>query len=144
MVTSRGEGIGRAIAYLFAAEGASVGVLDVDGAHAAATAEMIAEAGGSALALEADVTDDARVAEAMAAVVAAYDGIHVLVNNAGIWLPGDGSVADIDPAVWRRTIDVNLTGMYYCSRHGIRAILAGGGRRRRQHGWPVALRPEPV
>jgi NAD(P)-dependent dehydrogenase (short-subunit alcohol dehydrogenase family) len=92
-----------------------------------ALAAEIAASGGEALPLVADVTDEAAVARAVDAAVARWGGLDVVVANAAIQLFGqDDRVDRLDAAVWRRTLDVNLTGIFLACKHGIRALLATG------------------
>jgi NAD(P)-dependent dehydrogenase (short-subunit alcohol dehydrogenase family) len=144
LVTGAGEGIGRATAILFAANGARVGVLDVDGERAKGTADTITGSGGQALPIEADVSDERAVAAAIARVGAELGPLHLIVNNAGIWLDKDGPVTELEPEVWAQTLAVNLTGVYLCCRHGLRALLDAGGGAIVNVSSPVALRPEQV
>jgi NAD(P)-dependent dehydrogenase (short-subunit alcohol dehydrogenase family) len=112
-------------AELFAAEGAKVVVADaVDGS---ATVEAIAAAGGTATAVACDVTDDDQVRLAIAAAVDTYGGLHVLYNNAGISPADDDGPTNTSDATWQRTLDVNVTGIARCCRHGIPAMLESGG-----------------
>jgi NAD(P)-dependent dehydrogenase (short-subunit alcohol dehydrogenase family) len=103
-VTGGGSGIGLATGRLLAGRGASVAALDLDPAAAA----------GSALPLTADVTDEASVEAAVAAVAERYGGLDVLVNNAGIG--ATGTVEDNSYEEWRRVLDVNLLGIVRASR----------------------------
>jgi NAD(P)-dependent dehydrogenase (short-subunit alcohol dehydrogenase family) len=144
LITGAGEGMGRAAALLFAREGAGVGVLDVDGERAEAVAAAIAAAEGEAVPLVADVADSAQVREAVEQVVAAFGKLDVLYNNAAVWLPGDGAVTELDEDAWRRTIEVNLNGVFHCCRHGIPKLVAAGGGSVINTSSPVAVRPEPV
>ncbi|MEE9306704.1 MAG: SDR family NAD(P)-dependent oxidoreductase, partial [Spirochaetia bacterium] len=84
IVTGAGTGIGRAISFLFAREGAKVAVADIDVGAAEATVAEIAETGVSALAIEADVTEAAGVENMMRATVTTYGHLDVLINNAGV------------------------------------------------------------
>jgi NAD(P)-dependent dehydrogenase (short-subunit alcohol dehydrogenase family) len=144
LVTGAGEGMGRAGALLFAGEGARVGVLDLDAARAEAVAAEIEAAGGEAVAVAADVSSAGDVRAAVEAVAGAFRALHVLYNNAGVWLPGDGAVTELDEDVWHRTLAVNLTGVYLCCRHGIPHLLEAGGGSVINTSSPVAVRPEPV
>ncbi len=144
LITGAGKGMGRAAALLFAREGARVAALDVDGELADAVAAEIASAGGEALALAADVADGSEVKRAVDATVALFGALHVLYNNAGIWLPGDGAVTELDEAAWERTLAVNLNGVFYCCRHGIPHLVAAGGGSVINVSSPDAVRPEPV
>ena len=144
LVTGAGEGIGRAVAILFAAEGAAVGVLDVEPILASATAAAITDRGGTALALVADVADESAIEAAVSRVTGELGPLRILVNSAGIWLPDDGRVTELTLEVWERTLQVNLTGTFLCCRYGIRAIVAAGGGAVVNVGSPVSLRPEPA
>jgi NAD(P)-dependent dehydrogenase (short-subunit alcohol dehydrogenase family) len=124
LITGAGSGIGRQVGLRFAAEGARVVFTDRD--LGAATAA--ARAAGDAVALELDVADEASVAAAFAALEARGLVLDVLVANAGVQLFGqDAPVADLDLDVWRRTIDINLTGTFLTLKHGVRALLGRGG-----------------
>lgn len=129
---------------LFAAEGACVGVLDVDSSRSVAVTTAIEQAGGSAISLVADVAQESEVERAIADVVGAFGSLHILVNSAGVWSAEDGPVTELPRDVWERTLAVNLTGTYLCCRHGIRVILDSGGGSVVNVASPVALRPEPV
>ncbi len=116
IVTGAGQGIGRAVASLLAREGATVGVLDVNGDRAAEAAEAIsadpaaADSGGRAFALAADVTDDASASAASAAFAGVAGRIDILVNNAGI--TRDDLFFRMSRANWDAVISTNLTSMY--------------------------------
>jgi 2-hydroxycyclohexanecarboxyl-CoA dehydrogenase len=108
VVTGGGGGIGGATCARFAREGARVAVLDRNLAGARATAERIPADGGTALAIECDITDRASVDAAVARVAAEWGGIDILVNNAGwdVFKPFTKTV----PAEWERLIAINLVG----------------------------------
>jgi NAD(P)-dependent dehydrogenase (short-subunit alcohol dehydrogenase family) len=144
LITGAGEGMGRAGAVLFAREGASVGVLDVDAERARATVDLVRTGGGAALAVVADVSsaDDAKAA--VDAVVAEYGALHVLWNNAGVWIPGDGAVTELDLDIWSRTLAINLGGVMLMCRFGIPRLIEAGGGSVINTSSPVAVRPEPV
>ena len=109
VVTGAASGIGRAIAQLFAAEGAALALFDRDAAGLAATA---AQTGGHVC--EVDVASEASVAAAAAQAAQALGGIDGVVNAAGIMRTGP--IEDTPMAVWRQVIDVNLTGTFMVSR----------------------------
>lgn len=144
LITGAGEGMGRAAALLFAGEGARIGVLDVVGERAEDVAGRIAAEGGAAIALPADVADPDQVQRAIAAVVRKFGRVDVLYNNAGVWLPGDGAVTELDMRAWDRTIAVNLHGVFHCCRYGIPELVRAGGGSVINTSSPVAVRPEPV
>ena len=128
-VTGASSGIGRATAIRFAREGARVGLVARRAAELDEVAGIIRADGGEALALPADVSDEAGVEQAVVACVDAWGGLDVVVGVAGIELYGRGDtrVDDLDLSVWRQTLDVNLTGMFLTCKHGVRALLASGG-----------------
>jgi NAD(P)-dependent dehydrogenase (short-subunit alcohol dehydrogenase family) len=122
VITGAASGIGRASARRFAAEGASVAVADLSIDDGAALADEI---GGRFF--RVDVAEEASVASLYDAVVAAYGGIDVLFNNAGISPPEDDSILTTPLDAWQRVQDVNLTSVYLCCRFGIPHLLARGG-----------------
>lgn len=125
LVTGGGSGIGRAACELFAAEGAAVGVLDVRSEAAEEVADAITRAGGSALAVKADVTSAADAERAVAAAREAFgEALHVLYNNAGIG--STGSVADAQEDDWDRCLAINAKGTFLMSRAAVPAMPAGG------------------
>ncbi len=131
LVTGAASGIGAACARLMAAAGARVVCTDVDEAGAGALARSIEAAGGHALALTHDVTDEAAWERVMASTVSHFGALHVLVNNAGIASAGGGGpIEQKSLAHWRRTIEVDLDSVFLGCKHGIRTIrqstLEGG------------------
>ncbi|TMQ73181.1 MAG: SDR family oxidoreductase [Candidatus Eisenbacteria bacterium] len=128
LITGGGRGIGRAIALRFAAEGAAVAVCGTGRDALETTAHDITAAGGRALALIADVADEAAVARAIAATVARFGRLDILVNNAGIAGPTAAAV-DARREEWARTLDVNLTGAFLCAKHAIPHLIASGNGR---------------
>jgi NAD(P)-dependent dehydrogenase (short-subunit alcohol dehydrogenase family) len=124
-VTGAGNGIGRQTAIAAAREGARVGVLDVD---AVAAERTVAEIGDAALPLVADLTDETQVEAAVEHAARTFGGVDCILGCAGVQLAGRDDRADrLSLEVWRRTIDVNLTGMFLIAKHGIRKLLEAGG-----------------
>ncbi|HEU0197103.1 MAG TPA: SDR family NAD(P)-dependent oxidoreductase [Nevskiaceae bacterium] len=119
VVTGAGQGMGRAIARLFSAEGATVVALDVnlDGAK-----ETLGGAKG--LALNVNIADSAAVDAAFKQAVEQFGHVDVLVNNAGIGSPD--TFTDIPDATWNRIIGVNLNGAFFCARAAVRAMKGNG------------------
>ena len=131
IVTGAASGIGRATALLLAREGAAVVVADVNGAGAAAVAKEIAAAGGRAVSQAADVADEASVVAMVEAAAKHFGGLDVLHNNAAASDPAlmsrDGDVADMEIAVFDRTLAVNLRGPMLGCKHAIPRMLVRGG-----------------
>lgn len=127
VVTGAASGIGRATATRLAAEGAAVAVVDVNREGLDQVANEIRAAGGSALAVRADVGSETDVAKAFARCAEEWSGIDVVVANAGIELGDDAAVHALDIAVWERTLRSNLTGMFLTCKYGVRLLLEGGG-----------------
>lgn len=126
LVTGGGSGIGEGACRALAREGARVAVVDVRGEAAEAVAASIRDAGGEALALTADVTDEAAVQAAVAATVERFGALHVVFANAGI----NGMQTPIEEMTldeWNATINVNLTGTFLTVKHAIPHLRAAGG-----------------
>lgn len=109
VITGAASGIGKATAALFASEGASLALLDLD---RRGVDDIAREAGGHAI--SADVSDEESVAHAVTGAAAALGGIDGLVNCAGIMRIGP--MAEVSAAAWRKVLDINLTGTYVVSR----------------------------
>jgi NAD(P)-dependent dehydrogenase (short-subunit alcohol dehydrogenase family) len=126
IVTGAGRGIGRAIARLFAAEGAAVVVAARSEGEGEETVLLIREAGGEARFIATDVGRDGAVRDLVAETVRAYGRLDALVNNAGIGGPGK-PLAETDEAEWDRVIDINLKGCYLGMRYAIPHLRATRG-----------------
>jgi NAD(P)-dependent dehydrogenase (short-subunit alcohol dehydrogenase family) len=120
IVTGGGRGIGRAIAEGLADAGAAVAVLARSADEVAETVSRIERAGGRAIAVVADVTDQQAVREAVEQTARDLGTIDLLVNNAAVATPV-GPVWEVDPDAWWRTVEVNLRGPFLCAR----AVLPG-------------------
>ena len=126
IVTGAGSGIGRATALRFAREGSAVACAGLSAEDNVATVREIEAAGGSAVAIEADVTSDDDVAGMVAGAIEALGHVDILVNNAGQAVIG--TVEEVTRPDWDRQMDVNVTGIY----RGARAVWGhmrgrGGG-----------------
>lgn len=121
VVTGGGSGIGLATVRRFAAEGAKVVVADID-----ATAGEAAAAEVDGLFVKVDVTDETQVRDMFEAAVAAYGGLDIAFNNAGISPPEDDSILTTGIEAWRRVQEVNLTSVYLCSKYAIEHMLVRG------------------
>ncbi len=125
IVTGSASGLGRAIAVLFAQEGAKVVGADINVAGGQETAAMIAEAGGESVFVEADVTQAAACKRMVKAAVEEYGGVDVLVNNAGVEIRG--GVLTLTEEEWDQMLAVDLKAIYLCSREAIPEMLKAGG-----------------
>lgn len=114
IVSGAARGIGAAIASRFAADGMAVALVDLDAAGASATADAIAQAGGRALALEADVTNEAQVSDVVARATAELGAPTVLVNNAGILR--DNLIFKMTLEDWDAVMNVHLRGAFLMTR----------------------------
>lgn len=108
LITGGGSGLGRALALHFAGQGWRVAVADINLAGAQQTATDIEHAGGRALALSCDVTSDESWAQLVARIQQDWNGLDVLINNAGV--ASAGTVADSSIAQWQWIININLLG----------------------------------
>jgi 2-hydroxycyclohexanecarboxyl-CoA dehydrogenase len=128
VVTGGAGGIGRGLCERLAGDGFAVGVLDRDAAGAGAICQAVVAAGGSAISLVADVTDEAQVERAFAELRARLGPPVVLVNNAG-W-DVFGPFRESTPSIWDKVIAINLRGMLLCTYTALPDLCAAGERGR--------------
>ena len=126
IVVGAANGIGRATALAFAAAGAAVACADIEEPGAKATAVEIDEGGGRALPVHLDVTDGASCRAAVAATVARFGGLDVLLYGAAD-SDRTATVLEMDEAAWDRVIRINLTGAFLMVKAALPAMIAGGG-----------------
>ena len=140
LVTGAAKGIGFAVAARFVAEGARAVIADVDAAGARAAAEGL---GPQARALAMDSSNEESVAAGFAELADTGWEPDVVVANAGVQMFGrDAPAADLDLDVWRRTIDINLTGAFLTVKYAVRAMLPRGGGSIILTGSPTAVNGE--
>jgi NAD(P)-dependent dehydrogenase (short-subunit alcohol dehydrogenase family) len=126
LVTGAGSGIGRASAVRFAEEGANVVVADIDVEGGRETVDLIEDAGGDAIFVEVDVSDTASVERMVDATVDTYGSLDFAHNNAGV-LTDFVETTGISEANWDRIVDVNLKGIWACTKAELPVMERTGG-----------------
>ena len=124
MVTGASSGIGEATALALAAEGANVAIVARRADRLDALAKRITDAGGTALPLAADMSEEAQVRSMVSQTRARFGRVDVLVNNAGVMLLG--TIGDADTEDWRRMVNLNVLGLMYCTHAVLPAMKAQG------------------
>ena len=124
LITGAGSGIGAATAELFAAEGAAVSVVDLRPDAAETVAAGIRRSGGRAIGLGGDVSAPADVERFVGETIEAFEALHVLHNHAGVLLPGTALTLSLED--WHRTLAVNVTGAFLCSKHALPHLIDSG------------------
>ncbi len=125
LITGGGSGIGRAMALLFAREGAAVSVVDIDEGRAATVAQMIVDTGGWAISIGCDVSHATGCQRAVYQTLDKLGGLDILVNNAGIIRRA--TVVDTTEDEWDRIMAVNVKSIFLFSRHAIPVMARAGG-----------------
>ncbi|WP_426517085.1 SDR family NAD(P)-dependent oxidoreductase [Diaminobutyricibacter sp. McL0618] len=125
IVTGGAGGIGRATSLAFAAEGARVAVVDVAPGAAEAVAEEIRAAGGTAIALTADVSSEPDIERVVADTVSEFGGVDVIFNNAGIIRRT--TAVETTAEEWDRVFGVNVKGIFLMCKHAVPVMAANGG-----------------
>jgi NAD(P)-dependent dehydrogenase (short-subunit alcohol dehydrogenase family) len=123
LVTGGGGGIGQACCEMLAKAGAAVVVTDINMAAAEATAKLINQSGGKALALLLDVAKEKSWETVVEKTLATYQQLNILVNNAGIALPGECKTTTL--ADWEKVISINLNGVFLGIKTAINAMVEG-------------------
>ena len=125
LITGASSGIGEATAEAMVAEGATVALGARRKDRLDELAARLSESGGTAVAIEADISDEAQAKNLVETAHAELGGLDCLVNNAGVMLLGP--LQGADPSEWRRMIDVNLLGLLYCTHYALPLMRDGGG-----------------
>jgi clavulanate-9-aldehyde reducatase len=125
LITGASSGIGEATAVAMAREGAAVALGARRKARLEEIVSRIESEGGTAIAVEADISDEQQAAALVERAQAGLGGLDALVNNAGVMLLGP--LQGADPTEWRRMIDVNCLGLLYCTHYALPVIRDGGG-----------------
>ncbi len=127
-ITGAGRGIGRAAAELFACEGARLAIIEIDHKTGPETEKALRASGAEAFWIRTDIADPAQVASAFQQVEDRFGALHVLYNNASVFLgTADGPVADLPLEVWQRVIAINLHGLFHCCKYAIPLMIRSGG-----------------
>ncbi|MDE5412536.1 MAG: 3-oxoacyl-ACP reductase FabG [Bacillaceae bacterium] len=124
IITGAGNGIGKEAALTFSREGANVVVADFDEAAAEAVVAEIKEKGGNGIAIKVNVADQESVTQMVQEAVNSFGSVDILVNNAGI--TADAMLHKLTPENWQKVIDVNLTGVFYCTQAVIPKMVEQG------------------
>ncbi|MCC5935165.1 MAG: 3-oxoacyl-[acyl-carrier-protein] reductase [Balneolales bacterium] len=124
LITGGAAGIGKATTELFAAEGASVHIWDLNEEAGAALVEALTKAGQKAAFRKVNVADYKDVKAGIEAIIAADGKLDVLINNAGITM--DKTLVKMDPETWQKVIDVNLTGVFNCTQLAAPYMIENG------------------
>lgn len=127
LITGASSGIGREAALLFAGEGASVVVADVDDKGGQETADMIQREKGKAAYVRADVSRAADCEQMIAFAEKQFGKLNVLFNNAGIMHSQDDDAISTDEKVWDLTMNINAKGVFFGCKYGIPALRRAGG-----------------
>jgi 3-hydroxybutyrate dehydrogenase len=114
LITGAASGIGKEIALLFAREGASVAIADLNKEAADATAAGIRDSGGQAVGIAMDVTDEKAVNDGVASIVAAFGGIDILISNAGIQIVH--RIEEFNYGEWKKMLAIHLDGAFLTTR----------------------------
>ena len=124
IITGAGQNIGRAMAERFAAEGSAVAVVDIDADRAERVADEITTAGGRAIALAVDVTDEAAVEAMVGRVVREFGGVNVLVNNVAATI--NKGLLETTLEDWDRVMAITLKSTFLCSKYAAMAMIEAG------------------
>jgi len=125
LITGAGSGIGRATAMLFGREGGKVVVADVSSEKGNETVRMLKENGDQGMFLKVDVTKASEIENMVKAVIDRYKRIDILVNNAGFY--DRGTVVTTTQEQWDRVIELNLKGVFLCSKMVVPEMKKKGG-----------------
>ena len=123
IITGAGQGIGQGIAKVLAGAGAKIVIGDLQ--DSATTVEQITDAGGQAVSMNMDTSNPVDAKNLVQFAIDNYGKLDVLVNNAAIDAP-DGNAWDLPLDEWRRTIDVNVSGVFYCCQAALQPMLEQG------------------
>ena len=128
VITGGADGIGLTASRLFAEEGATVVVFDVNEEKGNALQAELTKKGQQALFLKTDISDFEQVSASMTEVEKRFGKLDILYNNASVFLGGrDNIVTEIDLNIWHKVLSINLNGLFYCCKCGIPLMRKAGG-----------------
>jgi NAD(P)-dependent dehydrogenase (short-subunit alcohol dehydrogenase family) len=125
VITGAGSGIGRAIALLFAEEGAKVSIFDINSKDGLETEALIKKRDKEAMFIKVDVSKEEEVKKAFKSVIEKYKKLDILCNNAGISY--SSPLINTDEKDWDRVLNINLKGVFLCSKHAIPELIKTSG-----------------
>lgn len=126
VITGGGSGMGRVAASMFAAQGAKVVVAEFDANAGEETVRLVKDAGGQAISVKADVSQEADAQAMIKAAVDTFGRVDVLYNNAGIMPAADHSVIDTDVDTWDKVMAVNVRGVFLGCKYAIPQMVQQG------------------
>lgn len=127
LITGAGSGIGKASALKFAKEGAKVVAMDINAEAVKEVVDSIVSSGGQASPYIGDVGKETDCKAMISFAETQYGALHILFNNAGIMDGDDADAISTDNAVWDRTMNINVKGVFWGCKYGIPALLRAGG-----------------
>ena len=128
LITGGNSGIGRAIAELAVAEGALVVITGRNVARGEETVQALRQAGGQALFVQAELSDETEARNVITRTIAEYGALHVVVNNAGAGAQKSGVLPDDGPGVrWQKLVGANFTSTYLVSAYALPELRKAGG-----------------
>ena len=127
IITGAGTGIGKGIARAYAKEGATLVLAARNKENLEGTAEETRSIGAETLVIPTDVTDEAQIIALFERTVAEFGRVDILVNNSGVF--DGGPLDELSLETWQKVIDVNLTGVFLCTREAMKIMKRQGGGR---------------